>query len=189
VTANGQTKAAPPELDPEILTILRAVADLDGVIATDGMVDLSVVVPEDVTYRVPLASGETIDYTVPGDVPFLLTLTFLRARDRFARAEAAMTEAEGEEGEEAGLEALERAWKRLVDALAAVLAIRHEGTTAEDLAEIPNTATRNLIGALFLRLMGLRLKPFSKELGEGNESPKAGEPPSMPGETEAASSS
>ncbi len=189
---NGHTAATEAAPNAELLEILRAVAELDALVATEGLVDLSAVVPEDVTYRVPLMTGETVDYSVPGDIPFTMTLAFLRARDRFARSQAALSALgnsdETGRSQEQLLAAMENAWDALIEALVVILAIRQPDVSAADLARVPNAATRNLVGALWLRLMGLRLKPFSKELTEESDSPKAEGRASTPAETEPASS-
>jgi hypothetical protein len=186
-----QTPEVDGEREDELQTILQAISGLDGLIATNGLVDLSIVAPEDVTYRVPIAAGGTRDFAVPGDVPFPLALQFLRARDRFTAAEAAFGAAgdANEEEQDRHVEAISRTWAGLVASLTQILAIRQADIDAAAIAEIPNLATRNLVGAIWIRILGLRLRPFSQELADGGEAPKAGEPPSTPDGTEPASSS
>jgi hypothetical protein len=167
-------KAPPARPDPDLAElaaqeqalklIFDALGALEQLRTTDGIVDLGVLAPGETVYRVPDAKGEVHEYTVPNDLPFELALDFLAVRDAFAKTEQAV---EGvEDRRDPKWKAYRRSWTELMVILQRILAIRHPDITMSDLESIGRNYRRNWIGAIWLMLLGARLKPFADEQGE-----------------------
>lgn len=155
--------------DPEQLlrTVLEAAAALSDLRTTEGVIDLSIVLPGETVYRVPDATGEVREYTIPNDLPFTTGLAFLTARDEFVKAEAALGPAAGKRAGRA-LRTYEDSWRRLIEVIHQLVALRRPDVTIQELDSIGQGQIRNWVGALCMQLLADRIRPFAS-----SPSPKA----------------
>jgi hypothetical protein len=167
--AEGPSKGAPAPPKADSAGLLDIIAAFDKTITTDGILDLSLFVAGETVYRVPDVQGETRDYVVPNDLPFPVALAFIVARDASIKAEASLQKVD--EADDAAvneaLAAQDAAWGKLTAALAAILRIRQPDLDVEDLNAHGAGAIRNLVGAIWLMLVGHQLRQ-----AQGSASPK-----------------
>jgi hypothetical protein len=170
---------------------------------TDQFVDLEVFAEPGVVYRVGNSDGKVHLFAVPSDIPWSLALTFLRAMDRFDRAQTELARAKPQT-EEALTQKADAEWRHLVESFHGVLALHdpcgcveshdNAGVSAKELHDtfgatklaqwfdIVRTrlhlarANADILAVIQRLLTGD--KPSAEETaegeGEGEEDPKAG---------------
>lgn len=151
--------------------LFEALAAIDQMQITEGIVDLSLFVPGETVYRIPDAKGQVREYVVPNDLPFTVALAFLGARDGFRAAREDLAAAAGGKKEGRALKTYAAAHERLLAALRDVVALRQPKATVAELRDIGQGYIWNWVAELTLRLLAQRLQPFAK--GKGGQSPKA----------------